>query len=65
MWVLIVTILAWNSAGKLTAAQDVYPQDSEKACAERMYTVEKIVKETNPTDKAVMECVKVDKLANA
>jgi len=65
MWVLIVTILAWNGAGKLTAAQDVYPQDSEKACAERMYTVDKIVKDSNPAAKTVMECVKVDKLANA
>lgn len=65
MWVLIVTVLAWNAAGQLTAAQDVYPQASEKACYERMVAADKIVRTTNPTAKTVMDCVRIEKLANA
>lgn len=64
MWALVVTILAFNGAGKLVAAQDVYAQSDRTSCNAVAREVVKIATANNASAKILTECVFIEKPAN-
>lgn len=64
MWALVVTILAFNGAGKLVAAQDVYAQSDKAQCRTVALEVVKTATANNASAKILTECVFIEKPAN-
>lgn len=64
MWVLVITILAFNANGKLAAAQDVYAQADRATCVAVAREVVKIATKDNAAAKVLTECLFVEKPAN-
>ncbi len=64
MWALVVTILVFNGAGKLAAAQDVYAQSDRAACNAVAREVVKLATTNNASAKVLTECVYIEKPAN-